>query len=431
MKKYERKTTLYEYCVAENKQWILQQFDYGKNFPDTPCDLMKSSNKKVWFTFGCGHSCQQRIADKTGKDSMQCPTCLNRGKIGKSLLLEYPYYASMFMEDKNKVRADEVSYRNGKAYWWKCKRCGNEFQGRVTDVVRGKRVCNECTNRKRSFPEYCLGFYFLEMDEGREINKVLEGYKFDFFLPKYNLIVEYDGYPWHDSDRARENDVRKDRICRDRKLFILRIRDSRLKVNEDLTADIWRIKYDEQLLFLGGLPDVLSKYTGDKMKLPDINIKRDFAGIKLFQEETEKRESLLEHMPQLKEFLDSDQRNGDPEYVSNASHEIRFWLRHPQYTDLKWSMTAHDLFRKQEPYTQWIKMCIKLMNRYPELEKQVSEAGNNIREGTKFELTCFCGRKFERCYAALMGKNKVKMCSECRNACRIQNFKAAGRKGDI
>lgn len=258
MNRYKRGTTLYEYCVRENKRWILNQFDCGKNFPCTPYNLTKSSDKKVWFTFECGHSCLQRVADKTGKDSRQCPACLNRGEIGKSLQDEFPDYAAMFMEEKNNIRADEVSHRKGKSYWWKCNRCGSEFKGRVADVVEGNRVCGECTNKKRSFPEYCLGFYLLEIDQSREINKVLEGYRFDFFLPKYNLVIEYDGYPWHDSERARQNDARKDRICRDKKISVLRIRDSRLKKNRELTADIWEITYDERLHFLYDLTDRLS-----------------------------------------------------------------------------------------------------------------------------------------------------------------------------
>lgn len=58
---YKRGTSLYDYCISENKQWILEQFDFKKNAPLTPHDFTKSSDKKAWFKFNeCGHSCYQR-----------------------------------------------------------------------------------------------------------------------------------------------------------------------------------------------------------------------------------------------------------------------------------------------------------------------------------------------------------------------------------
>ena len=229
MKKYKRGTSLFEYCVRENKTWLLEQFDFDKNWPKTPADYAKASDKRIWFKYDCGHSCLQRIADKTGKNSMGCPTCLNRGIIGRSLLEEHPYYAEMFMVEKNGVTPNDVSKMNGKSFWWKCQRCGNEFKGKVSDVVQGHRVCSECSNTRRSFPEYCLGYYLLQIDKDREINKNIEGYKFDLFLPKYNLVIEYDGYPWHNSKMSRKNDATKDRICKEKGHTLLRIRDARFR----------------------------------------------------------------------------------------------------------------------------------------------------------------------------------------------------------
>jgi hypothetical protein len=47
MIKYKRGTSLYEYCISENKIWILEQFDYEKNFPLTPVDIPKSTDEKI------------------------------------------------------------------------------------------------------------------------------------------------------------------------------------------------------------------------------------------------------------------------------------------------------------------------------------------------------------------------------------------------
>ena len=133
-------------------------------------------------------------------------------------------------------------------------------------------------------------------------------------------------------------------------------------------------------------------------------------------------------MPHISDYLDPDEINGKPEYVYTASRKIRFWLRHPQYVSLKWSMTANDLFRKSEPYSQRIKMCIKLIGKYPELEDQVSSVGNKIRESTVFYLRCSCGNVFKKNYAALMTRGKVTMCAECLKEFRLNNLTACRPK---
>lgn len=427
MRAYKRGTSLYDYCISENKQWILEQFDSEKNAPLTPHDFTKSSDKKAWFKFNeCGHSCYQRIADKTGKDSKHCPHCLNRGKIGKSLLSQYPDFAQMFLSEANNITPDLVSHQSGRIFLWKCLRCGNIFQGRVSDVVKGKRVCNECSNMKRSFPEICLAYYLLQVDKSREIDKHIDGYKFDFYLPKYKSLVEYDGYPWHNTKAARKNDVIKDLICKKHNLTLLRIRDNRLADNPMLLSHVWIFDYDENFVFLQELGQKLSALLNiNDLKL-DVNVNRDFSKIKKFEFDLGKETSLLYYIPNIYDYIDPENdKNGKPEYIFSKSHSIRFWLRHPIHKNLKWSMTTHHLFVNKEPYTQWIKMCLKMLKRYPELEEQICHYGNNIREESIFKLTCSCGKIFEKSYASLMGKSRVKMCNDCLTKFRLNNLRTS------
>lgn len=429
MNKYPRGTSLYDYCINEHKEWILEQFDCDKNKPHSAKDFTKSSDTKVWFRFDCGHTCLQRIADKTGKDSKECPICLNRSGVGKSLESEYPYFSSMFDVDLNGITPNLVSHQNGKTYWWCCLRCGNKFKGKVCDVVNGKKVCNECSNKKHSFPEYCLAYYLVQIDNNRKMEKVVDGYKFDFFLPQYNLLIEYDGYPWHNTKESMKNDAIKDEIAKNNKYVMLRIRDERLNYNEKLTSHIWNFVYDYNLNFLKNLPKELNKLIGEKFELLDIDIKNDMRKIKSFQLETDKKDSLLACIPDINKYLDlNDKRNGKPEYVCNASHKIHFWFRHPQYNQLKWSMEAHSLFRKQEPYTQWIKMCIKIIEKYPMLEVQASNYCNAIRENSEFLLECPCGNQFVKTYAALMNKGVVKLCPDCIRKLRLENLERSRKK---
>ena len=417
------KMTLFEYAKSRpENEWLLDQFDYEKNAPYTPMDFGKTSNKRVYFTFPCGHTRLQCIADKTRKNSKKCPVCMNRGAVGKSLAEEYPECASMFMAEKNGITAERVTPHNGMSYWWKCNVCGHEFQGKVSDIVSGHRVCNMCSNSKISFPQYCLYFYLKKLDQACEINKKIEGYKFDVYLPRYNLAIEYDGYPWHNTESARKNDVAKDAICEKLGIHILRIRDSRLKTNNKLTSEIWGFDYDDGLSFFSGLLQELIKFGIDTKEL-DIDVKRDVYKIQEFRRLGEKKKSLLNHMPELSSFIDTeDERNGNPELINVASHSIRLWLRDPEHPALKWSLTVHELFQKTEPYAQRIKMCRKMLKRYPKLEEQIYTYGNEIRCNSTFKLRCSCGNEFEKNYTALMDKGKVELCPECICKFRLKNI---------
>ncbi len=425
MGKYKRNTSLYEYCINENKENILLLFDYEKNTPKTPNDFTRCSDKKAYFKYQCGHSVPQRIADISKSNNPKCPRCLNRNGIGKSLASEYPDIAEMFDEKKNGIKASEISHKNGNYFWWICNRCKNSFRGKISDVVTGHRVCGECNNKRRSYPEYCLEYYFKKAGINIEINKKIEGYKFDLYLEKYNLAIEYDGYPWHDSSKAVENDFKKDQICKRNKIVLFRIRDNRLKKNDKLNSIVWEFEYDYKLNFLKTLSEKLEPFLNNDAKKLDVDIERDYKKVLHFKTQSIKDESLLAHMPILIDYIDyEDERNGNPQFITNASHTVRFWLRHPKYKNLKWSMTAHDLFRNKQPFTQRIKMCLKLLNKYPELENQICKNGNNIRETSDFTLVCTCGNKFTKTYAALINKNNnIKMCQTCLNEYRINNLK--------
>lgn len=65
-----------------------------------------------------------------------------------SLLIKYPKIAQEWHPTKNgKLTPDMVSYGSHKLIWWKCKRCGCEFQLSPHDKVSKKYGCPECYKR--------------------------------------------------------------------------------------------------------------------------------------------------------------------------------------------------------------------------------------------------------------------------------------------
>ncbi len=419
--------SLRKYCMDNGLDIILNQFDDKQNYPETVDTISAKSDKKMWFIQDCiyRHPACQRVADKTSKRIVACPICQNRGGVGKSIQSEFPdTYALMFSEVKNHIKASEVPFHSGKNYIWNCLRCGEEFEGKPCDVTSGKRVCN-CANEKMTGPEKFLAYYFKQLDPNMEINYKVAGWKYDFYLPKYNLLVEYDGYPWHDWQRHMKNDVIKDGVAIDNGYAICRLRDSRLADNTDLQASIWKFDFDSSYKYFGQLPSFLDSIIGGDAQKMDIDVTRDFSDIIANYIRIGKRESLATKNPEIAEYLDEDdERNGNPEFVFTQSHKIYFFLRHPIYKGLKWSDTAHNLYTRKNIMPQAINMCAKIIDMFPDMEEQVCVIGQNMREDTVLTRKCdWCDEKVEYSYVQLYNsKGNLKLCPHCLKEYRKNNL---------
>lgn len=410
------------YCIRTHKKIILDQYDFDINYPFTPKDFTKTSSEFQFFTYEeCGHTCYQRICNKTGSKINKCPKCLNRGGIGKSLADIYPYETKMFDSAQNGITATKVTHKCGKKYKWKCQICGAIFEGKVSDVVTGHRRC-KCVNDKRSQCEYILEYYLKTLDNDIQVNYKIGRYKFDIYLKKYNLVIEYDGYPWHDTETQRKNDIIKDKICDKEGIKILRIRDKKLKVNNQLSADIWEI---DSVKCLEKLGTELKKYIGDDVDSLNIDLKRDIKNIEYYcRYENKNRKSIKDIIPDIDIYLDPDnENNGNSDLIRTESHKIRLALRHPFYKQLKWSITAHQLFRQKHPFNGKIKMCIKVLGKFPELESQIVEKSKEINENTLFEMKCKCGKTIEKKYTALVySRDNIMRCPDCLKDYRVNNI---------
>ena len=67
--------------------------------------------------------------------------------------------------------------------------------------------------------------------------KYIEQYKlkrkyYDFCLPEYKILIECDGDYWHSFDRAKKNDIQKNKIAIDNGFDILRF--TEMEINEDI-----------------------------------------------------------------------------------------------------------------------------------------------------------------------------------------------------
>ena len=147
--------------LAKNKN-AMKLYDYEKNLNVKPEYITRSSGKKLWWKCDKGHSFQATV--HSVDQGLYCPACrLELAKKGgliplddnyiktlkfseeiKSLLLDAPEIAEEWDYEKNfPVRPENIVSRSHKKFWWKCKKCGYEWQ--TTPLVRMKGVgCKMC-----------------------------------------------------------------------------------------------------------------------------------------------------------------------------------------------------------------------------------------------------------------------------------------------
>ena len=114
-----------------------------KNQPLTPDQVSYGSNKKVWWKGVCGHEWVAAI--KNWKNGHGCPFCSgNRVLRGfNDLESQYPKVAKEWSRKYNPMKPYEVTARSPGYAWWKCRKCGFEWEARIADRTEG-HGCPAC-----------------------------------------------------------------------------------------------------------------------------------------------------------------------------------------------------------------------------------------------------------------------------------------------
>lgn len=144
-----------------------------------------------------------------------------------------------YVEDLEKTNLDIVvvdKYINSKtSILHKCKICGCEWYATPSHILSG-RGCPQC---QESSGERRIRLWLDENNIGYEYQKVFKDCKnilplpFDFYLPEYNLCIEYDGRQHFEPieyfggegsfKRRVEHDNIKTNYCTDNRILLLRI----------------------------------------------------------------------------------------------------------------------------------------------------------------------------------------------------------------
>lgn len=131
----------------------------------------------------------------------------------KPMIDTNPEQASMLL---NKEDAYKYSQCSSEKVWWKCPNCGEHLYKQISNVNRRGLCCNKCSDGI-SFPNRFMYNVLKELNVDFISEYIIEGkkYRYDFYIKKFNIIIEmqgrqhYDG--WNSKRITKEEIIENDR----------------------------------------------------------------------------------------------------------------------------------------------------------------------------------------------------------------------------
>lgn len=223
-----RKTSL-NYLLPD----LAKELSLENNF--TGRDVTLYSNKlAIWVCRVCGYKWKAKICARS--IGTGCPACSGNSVSDKNRLsILFPELCLEWHLTKNgNMFPENVSYGSEKNIWWKCLFCGHVWQSIIYNRTKGKGCpkCKESKGEKRisNFFDINNIFYIPQYTFEDCVGKK-RLLPFDFYLPEYNILIEYDG-TIHFLDKfnspkefeeMKKRDTIKTKYCKDNNIPVLRI----------------------------------------------------------------------------------------------------------------------------------------------------------------------------------------------------------------
>lgn len=264
---------------------IAKEWDYDKNGDLFPQFVAKSSNKKAWWVCQkCGESYMAKVESRTYGNT-NCPKCASSSYYvwagHNDLESKYPKIASEWDYTANyPLTPKDVRYGSGRSVGWVCK-YGHKWNERICQRTSGNRDCPYCCKRlQTSFPEQSVYWYIKHYYPdaiSRYTGSWLGRQELDIFIPSIKTAIEYDGWRWHNNDKSKTRDDKKDTLCASQNIKLIRVKEYRKNTNIDNSDDIYVIDGDPTSLSVAIL-SILSILGAEGPY--DIDVQRDCLSIK-------------------------------------------------------------------------------------------------------------------------------------------------------
>lgn len=355
---------------------ILREIFLEKKNKITLDAVRLGTHKSFWFRCNdCGDErkrCFRNVINtlrKTGKPG--CDECYRRlggvsAEMQKRNALQiaeegsfaecHPQIACEWDFERNKTTPDQFLSRSGVKVHWVCK-AGHKWTARIIERVSGKRGCRKCGQHisqyeKRVVCELtALGF-------DAEWNTRLESIECDILLRRNKVVIEVDGYPWHESPIAFERERRKERRLGKLGFTVIRWRCSYLSRRRARSAPYFHEQDNSQaikslfsLLIMHGTLTKSEKETLRRYCASSSGFIAESEFVEMHQKTATElfRRSVAETHPEIVESWSS--RNGDllPTQVSKGSKR-KIWWKCADDPTHEWASRPQDRIRYGCPY---------------------------------------------------------------------------------
>lgn len=416
------KNDLYTYCLNNNRQDLIEEFDEEKN----NCSMKELSvgckTNIWWICKKCNYSWQATPARRIKRNS-GCGVCkhiiLKKGV--NDLQTTNPEIAEEWDYTKNKIKPDEVmAGSNKEKYWFICPK-GHSYNSTPLNRKKGNG-CPQCAKeRHTSFPEKSIYYYLKKYIPDVEENyheSFLGRQEIDIFLPKIKLGIEYDGVAWH---KNYKRDLKKDNDCSKNGIKLIRVREYGCKEYESDSIKIFVKPYE--MHDLNSAIIEIFNYIGEQyniLKDIDINVEKDRIKILEIMDLYEKENSIANYCPEVKEYWDKE-KNGliTPEQISHSSEKTIF-LKCPKCKN-EWIMLAKDFkLRPKCPYCYGRKVKTgynDLFSTNPELKPLWSKNNTldpkKLSKGCNFPALWFCPKCNGEYEMIINDKTRGRGCPYC------------------
>lgn len=231
------RTVVLSNCLSTINSALATQLHPTKNGNLTAYDITAKSYKKLWWL--CDkfpdHEWQTRVSDRANGKSV-CPCCSGQ-KVVLSNCLSTTHFelAKQLHPTKNgELNAFNVNAGSNKKMHWICEK-GHEWAAIIASRTRGNgcRICDESHGEKAitTFLDKMSVIYERQKKYNDCSNKL--SLPFDFYLPKYNILIEYDGIQHFKSKEyfggekaliyTKQNDSIKTKFASNNNIPLLRI----------------------------------------------------------------------------------------------------------------------------------------------------------------------------------------------------------------
>lgn len=214
--------------VAEKYPDSLKYWDYKKN-DCTPQEVSHGTCKKYYWLCNKGHSTYATPKDK-GNYNFPCAICSGRKLLVgyNDLWTTHPHISKLL---ENPEEGYKITYGSRKRFNWICPTCGNIIKNKeVNNITSRGVICNLCGDGI-SYPEKLFSSllkelkinYIYQLSNTYQNFEWCNKYRYDFYLPDTNSIIEINGGFHYDYEykysnaktlqEVKENDILKKEVA--------------------------------------------------------------------------------------------------------------------------------------------------------------------------------------------------------------------------